>query len=90
MEPVLHSNALLEIPLRALEVYTILDELEQGSMNDPVTLVGLTAYLRDVLKHAGLPDTREEYEEQYCLPHPENEQYKRLTNWLDAEKKEKV
>ena len=82
-------NTSLEVPLRPMEIYTILDELENGVANDPESLLYLMLYLRSTLRYAGLPDTREEFEDEYYLPHPENEQYRRVTMWLDADKEDK-
>jgi hypothetical protein len=82
------ANTSIAIPLKPLEVYILLDELENGVANDSGTREDLIDYLLDTLHWLGLPDTREEFEEQYYIP-PENEQYKRVTMWLDAEKEDK-
>jgi len=82
-------NTSIEVPLRPMEIYTLLDELENGVANNPESLLDLMLYLRSVLRYSGLPDTREEFEDEYYLPHPENEQYRRVTMWLDADKEDK-
>jgi hypothetical protein len=79
------ANTSIEVPLRPTELYTILDELEQGEVNDPYALMDLVLYIRNALVSAGLPDTREEFEDTYYL-HPENEQFKTITILLDGDK----
>ena len=79
----------VEVSLDAETMYVILDELYQGAVNDPEKLMDTILLLERALEDAGLPVNRDEYDNDYFVPHPENEQYKRITYWLDAERKDK-
>ncbi len=70
-------------------VYLILDELYEGQVNDPDAVMEVITQLEYHLVELGLPIDREDYEDGSYLDHPENEQYKRLTYWLDADKNER-
>ena len=80
---------LLDLTLRPKEAYIILDALYEGEMNDPLDNKDVIDYIEARLVEAGLPLTLEEYQENYLDTHPENEQYKRLTYWLEADRADK-
>lgn len=80
---------LLDLTLRPKEAYLVLDALYEGEMNDPLDNKDVIDYIEARLVEAGLPLTLEEYQENYLDTHPENEQYKRITYWRDAERDDK-
>lgn len=79
----------VDVSLDAESVYVILDELYQGVCNEPQKLIEIITMLEKHLEDAGLPVDRDTYDDEIGLTHPENEQYKRLTYWLDAEREDK-
>ena len=79
----------VELSLDAETMYVILDELYQGAYNSPEKLMDTILLLESALEDNGLPVNRDDYEDDSYLSHPENEQYKRITYWLNAERKDK-
>lgn len=79
---------LVDCALEPKMVYDILDALYENVVNKPEDNWDAITYLEDRLLDLDLPLAREVWESGN-YDHPENEQYKRLVYWRDAEKADK-
>lgn len=79
---------LVDCALDPKMVYDILDALYENVVNKPEDNWEAITYLEDRLLDLNMPLAREVYETEVGV-HPENEQYKRLIYWRDAEREDK-
>jgi hypothetical protein len=75
----------VDLALEVEQVYSILDALYFDTANPPEKVMELIKEIEYTLLDHDLPLDREEYLKQEMVNHPDNEQYKRITYWLNAE-----
>jgi len=75
----------LDVALTADEVYTILECLYFDTEAPALKVLDIIKQLEYRLLDYDLPADRAEYNAQEMVNHPDNEQYKRITYWRDAE-----
>lgn len=75
----------VDLALTIEDVYTLLDVLYFNESEPPLKVKDIIDQIEYTLIDHDLPADREEYLAQGMVNHPENEQYKRITYWMDAE-----
>jgi hypothetical protein len=83
------ARTFVDLALEVDQVYTILDALYFDRENPPLKVMELIKEIEYTLIDHDLPLDREEYTTQEAVIHPDNEQYKRVTYWLNAEHNDK-
>lgn len=79
----------VDLALEAEQVYAILDALYFDTANPPLKVLDLIKEIEYTLLDHDLPLDREEYLAGEMVNHPDNEQYKRIVYWRDAEHTDK-
>lgn len=76
---------IIDVALTPEELYTVLECLYFDTSAPALKVLDIIKQLEYRLLDYDLPADRAEYEAQGMVNHPENEQYKRITYWRDAE-----
>ena len=78
----------VDLALTVEDVYTVLEALYFDSSNPPLKVLDIIKQIEYTLLDHDLPADRAEYSAQGMVNHQENEQYKRIAYWLNAEHNE--
>jgi hypothetical protein len=79
------SKETIDVALTPDELYTVLECLYFDTTAPASKVLDLIKQLEYRLLDYDLPADRAEYYAQGMVNHPDNEQYKRITYWRDAE-----